>query len=206
MIQVSSEVISDAGVDIADLLGKQIGRAVGRRVNQQLAEQMIGGAVVGSGGTVATGGSLLTPDYEDLVSLQYSVASSYRISGNAAWLMNDSTAGTLRKLRDGNGGTLGSPIWQPSIQTGIAGQRQPDDLLGHPVFVDGNVAAQGSNAKVVFYGDWNAFYARFVGAGPVIERNDSAGFTTDTVYFRGKWRSAGDYADLTAVNLLKQSV
>ena len=206
LIRVSNEVLSDAGVDMANLLAQQVGRAVSRRVNQQIAEQLIGGAVTGANGTVATGGSLITPGYEALVNLQYSVNSANRNSGNAAWVGLDSTAGTLRKLRDGNGGTLGSPIWQPSVQTGIAGQRQPDELLGHPFFTDPNIAAQGSDAKVLFYGDWNAFYARFVGGGPVIERNDSVFFASDETAFRGKWRSAAGYADLTGVNLMKMSV
>ena len=53
--------------------------------------------------------------------------------------------------------------------------------------------------------DWRGFFARYVGS-PMIERNDSVGFATDETFFRGKWRAAGDYQDLTAVNLLKMSV
>lgn len=205
LIEVNNDVLTDNGVDLTTFLARDLGRAVGRRVNQAIAEAMIGGAVTGSGGTVATGGSLITPDYEDLINLQYSVNDAYRESGSAGWLAKDSTAGTLRKLRDGAGGTEGAPIWQPSTQTGISGQRQPDTLFGHPFWTDPNVAAQGSNAKILFFGDWNGFYARFVG-DPIIERNDSVGFKEDDVYFRGKWRAAGGYQDLTAVNLLKMSV
>lgn len=205
LVKVANEVISDSGVDMVGFLARDIGRAVGRRVNQAIAEAMIGGVVVGSGGTVSTGGSLITPTYEHLVNLQYSVADSYRNANSAGWLAKDSTAGTLRKLRDGAGGTEGSPIWQPSTQVGITGTRQPDILFGNPFFTDPNVAAQGSNAKVLFYGDWNGFYARFVG-NPMIERNDSVLFQSDEVAFRGKWRAAGGYQDLTAVNLLKMSV
>lgn len=205
LIEVNNDVLTDNGVDLTSFLARDLGRAVGRRVNQAIAEAMIGGVVVGSGGTVATGGSLITPDYEDLVNLQYSVNDAYRDSASAGWLAKDSTAGTLRKLRDGAGGTEGSPLWQPSTQTGVSGQRQPDSLLGRPFWTDPNVAAQGSNAKILFFGDWNGFYARFVG-DPMIERNDSVGFKEDDVYFRGKWRAAGGYQDLTAVNLLKMSV
>jgi HK97 family phage major capsid protein len=204
LIRVGAETVTDTGIDLASFLARDLGRAVGRRVNQQLVEGMVGAVTVGSGGTISTGGTLIDPTYEHLVNLLYSVNDSYRNS-NAAWLFRDSTAGTIRKLRDGSGGTEGAPIWQPSVTVGISGARQPDDLLGFPVYTDPNVASLASNAKIGFFGDWSAFYVRLVG-DPVVERNDSAGFTTDDVLFRGKWRSAGGYTDLTAVNLLKRSV
>jgi HK97 family phage major capsid protein len=197
LIQVANEVVTDNGVDLVSFLSRDLGRAVGRKVNTALI-------TVGSAGTVSTGGTLLTPDYEDLVNLLYSVNDSYR-NNSAAWLMRDSTAGTIRKLRDGSGGTEGSPIWQPNTQGGVSGYRQPDMLLGFPVYTDPGVASMASNAKTVFFGDWSAFYTRLVG-DPVVERNDSVLFTSDQVAFRGKWRAAGGYQDLTAVNLLKQSV
>lgn len=205
LIKVSSEVITDNGVNLIAFLSNDIGRAVGRRVNEAIATAMIGAVTVGAGGTVATGGSLITPDYDDLINLQYSVNDAYRESGSAAWLAKDSTAGTLRKLRDGAGGTEGAVLWQPSTQVGISGQRQPDTLLGHPFYTDSNVAAMASNAKVLFFGDWNGFILRTVG-DLMVERNDSVGFATDEVFFRGKWRADGEYVDLNAVNLLKMSV
>ena len=205
LIDVSSELVSDSGVDMVGFLARDLGRAVGRRVNEAIVTGMIGAVTVGSGGTVSTGGTLITPTFAHLINLEYSVNDSYRNSTSAAWLAKDSTAGTLRKLRDGAGGTEGSPLWQPSVQTGIAGQRQPDQLFGHPFFTDTNVAAQASNAKILFFGDWRSYYSRFVG-NPLVERNDSVSWKNDEVSFRGKWRAAGGYQDLTAVNLLKQSV
>jgi HK97 family phage major capsid protein len=160
-------------------------------------------AIVGSG-TIATGGSLITPTVEKLIDLQYSVNDEYRSSPDAAWLMNDSTAGTLRKLRDGAGGTIGAFLWQPSLTNGII-NGQPDRLLDKPVYTDPNVAAAGSNNKTVAFGDMSAYYVRTVG-NPVIERDDSRYFDTDEIGFRGKWRVDGDLLDTTAVNVLKQSV
>lgn len=213
LTQLASEVIQDTGIDIVGFVGGNIGRAVGRRVNQALVAGDGSGAPngmvtvgwTGANGTVATGGSLLTPSYENLVDLVYSVADEYRASGNAAWLMRDATAGNIRKLRDGAGGTTGSPLWQPSLTSGISGQGQPDTLLTYPVYTDPNVASLASNAKTVFFGDWNAYYVRLVG-DLVIERSDDFAFDTDLVTFRGKQRVDGDSIDDTAVNLLKQSV
>lgn len=205
LIKVASEVITDNGVNLVAFLARDIGRAVGRKVNEAIVAQMVGGVVVGSGGTVSTGGTLITPSYDHLVNLIYSVNDAYRNSTSAAWLSRDSTAGTLRKLRTGAGGTEGDILWQPSVQTGISGQRQPDQLLSYPFFTDPGVASMASNNKILFFGDWNGFILRTVG-DVLVERNDSVGFATDEVWFRGKWRADGEYQDLTAVNLLKQSV
>jgi HK97 family phage major capsid protein len=119
--------------------------------------------------------------------------------------MRDKTAGVVRKLRDGAGGTEGAPLWQPSLTSGITGGRGADTLFGYPVFTDPGVASMASNARTVFFGDWNAYYFRTVG-DLMVERNDSVGFATDEVFFRGKWRAAGGAQDLTAINLMKQSV
>jgi HK97 family phage major capsid protein len=77
--------------------------------------------------------------------------------------------------------------------------------LSYPVYTDPNVASLASNARIVAFGDWNAYYVRQVG-GVVIERSDDFAFNTDLVTFRGKTRVDGDTVDLTAANILKQSV
>ena len=105
---------ADVVFPIAEFVGRDIGRALGRKIDEDLTVGTGTGqpnglmtAITGSG-TIATGGSLITPTYEKLVDLQYSIADSYRASPACGWLMRDSTAGTLRKLRDGGGGTVGA--------------------------------------------------------------------------------------------------
>lgn len=210
LVVVASELVQDSVIDIGSFLGRDIGRALGRVIATDLVTGSGSGkpngimtAIVGSG-TIATGGSLITPTVEKLIDLQYSVNDEYRNSPDAAWLMNDSTAGTLRKLRDGAGGTVGAFLWEASLFNGISNDR-PDRLLGKPVYTDPNVAAAGSNAKTVAFGDMSAYYVRTVG-NPVIESDSSRYFDTDQVAFRGKWRVDGDLIDTTAINVIKQSV
>lgn len=212
LVQVANEVIQDTGIDIVAFLGRNIGRAIGRVVDADLVagtgtnepQGLMTAVIVGAAGTVATGGSLITPTPENLIDLVYSVNDEYRASGSTAWLMRDATAGNVRKLRDGAGGTVGAFIWEPSLTAGIQ-TGQPDRLLGFPVYTDPNVASLASNARIVAFGDFSAYYIRQVG-NVVIERSDDYAFNVDEVTFRGKWRVDGDYIDLTAVNLLKQSV
>lgn len=206
IITLSDEVVNDTGVDIVEFVARDIGRAVGRRVNEAVMATLTGSVFVGAAGTVATGGTLIGPTFETLVDLEYSINDEYRASSSVAWLFRDKTAGAIRKLRDGAGGTEGAPLWQPSLDGGMSGFRTPSTLFGYPVFTDPSIASMASNAKIGFFGDWSSYYFRTVGGNVLVERNDSAGFTTDQVYFRGKMRAASGAQDLTAINLMKQSV
>lgn len=210
LVYVANEVLADSAIDIASFLGRDMGRALGRKTATDYvtgggssAPEGIMTAIVGSG-TISTGGSLITPTVEKLIDLQYSVIDEYRNGGSAGWLMHDSTAGTLRKLRDGAGGTVGAFLWEPSLTNGVIGGT-PDRLLGHPVYTDSNVASQGSNAKSVAFGDFSAFYIRLVG-NPTVERDDSVKFAEDQAAFRIKVRTDSGLIDTTAMNAIKQSV
>ena len=210
VVDVAVETISDTAFPIVDFLTRNIGRAVGEVIGTDLAVGTGSGqpngvmTAIGGAGTIATGGSLIDPTYEKLIDLQYSVNGNYRRRPSTAWLMRDLTAATLRKLRDGAGGTVGAVLWQPSLTNGIIGA-EPDLLLGHPVWTDPNVASLASNAKVIAYGDFSAYYIRTVG-NFLLQRDDSIGFKTDLVSFKGKWRVDGDLIDSTAINVMKRSV
>ena len=207
---VASEVVQDAAFDISMFLGMDMGRAVGRKIGTDLVTGSGSGKPNGvmnalaSAGSVATGGSLITPTYENLVDTIYAVNDEYRASGAAAWLARDATFGIVRKLRDGAGGTLGAAMWQPSMTSGLIGG-QPDRLMGYPVYPDPNVASCASNARIMAFGDFSAYYVRTVGQIS-IERDDSRYFDTDQIGFRSKWRVDGDLIDTTAIVSLLQNV
>jgi HK97 family phage major capsid protein len=201
LVKVASEVITDSGVDVASFVGQDIGYALARVIDTAEIGRMVPATTLGS---VNTGGSLIGPTYEKMIDLVYSVNDGHRSSGNGAFLFRDSTAGSIRKIRDGAGGTEGTPLWQPGFAAGL-GFNQPDTLLGYPVFTDPNVASMASNALIGAFGNWGGYYLRTVG-NVLVQRDDSAGFTTDEVFFRGKWRVRGGYQDTTAVVLLKQNV
>lgn len=212
LVQVANETIDDEGFDVAGFVASNVARAVAQVIDADLIVGtgtgeplgMMAAGWTGAAGTVATGGSLITPTYENLVDLVYSVNDQYRASSGAAFLTRDATAGILRKLRDGAGGTVGQPLWQMSPWQGL-NTGEPDRLLNFPVYVDANVASCASNARIMAFGDWNAYYTRLVG-NFVFERSDDYAFNTDLVTFRGKQRVDGDTIDVTAVNILKQSV
>ena len=71
-------------------------------------------------------------------------------------MMNDSTLGVIRKIKDTNG----NYIWQMgNIQAGI-----PESLLGYNVVINQAMPDIGAGKKPILFGDMSKFYVRKVGA------------------------------------------
>lgn len=211
LVVVANEVMTDTVFDVGSFLGRDIGRAIGRLADTDLilgTGAITGGimssAIVGAAGTVSTGGTVtnLYTAVNGFISAVYGVNDEYRQRG--AWLMRDATAGELRKVRDGAGGTVGAFLWQPSMTNGLI-NGEPDRFLGYPVYTDPNVASLASNARIAAFGDFSAYYLRTVG-NVMLDSSTERYFDTDQTGFRGKWRLDGGYIDTTAVVLVKNSV
>lgn len=202
LVQLSTEFVQDSAVDIVAHVAENVGRALGRITATAYVTgtgtNEPNGIVTAAGTGVKTGGSLIPLTVENLIDLQHSVVDEYRSSPSAAFVMLDSTAGTLRKIREDVGGTSGAFLWQPSTVAG-----QPDVLLGKPAYTDSNFAAQGSAARSVAFGDWSAYYIRDV-ASVRFERSDDYAFNTDLVSFRGVIRTDGDLIDTNAIKTTSQ--
>ncbi len=82
-----------------------------------------------------------------LIDLVHSLRRKYR--GNAAFLMNDLTLASIRKLKDGQG----NYIWQPGLQAGVA-----DRLLGYGVEIDDNMPDIAANSLSIAFGDFKRGY------------------------------------------------
>lgn len=210
LVRVSSELVSDSAFDINGWLGGDLGYALGRIVDADLVvgtgtNEPTGMTVLAGSGTnapIKTGGSLIAPTVEKFIDLQYSVNDQAR--QNASWLMHDSTAGSIRKLRDGAGGTVGAFLWEPSLTAGLQ-TGSPDRFLGSPVYTDTNCASAGSNAILATYGDFSEYVIRTVG-NPVIDASTERYFDTDEVGYRGRWRVGGNHRQVSYLNTLIQNV
>lgn len=196
--QLSREVVEDSGIDLLSFVARQAAVGMGTAVNYGLT---LGTGTVQPTGIVTGAGSAVTggtgvagvPTYENLVDLVYSVGSPYRRRG-AAFQMNATTTAAVRKIKDGNG----TYIWQPSFQDG-----QPDQLLGHPVLENPDIASAATGAKSVLFGSFaDAYYVRQV-RGIDVARDDSVGFISDLITFRVTWRGDGNVVNADAVKYFK---
>jgi HK97 family phage major capsid protein len=81
-----------------------------------------------------------------LVKFLYSIAPTYRNAG--VWVMNGTTLGIVRLLKDGQGNYL----WQPSYQAG-----QPETILGRPIVEIIDMPDLAANAFPIAYGDFSGY-------------------------------------------------
>jgi len=148
MVRLGNEFTSDLKFDIEDYLttafAKKFAKAEdvafigGDGVDKPtgiLADE--GGAEVGV--TSAVGNAIA---FDELTRLYFSVKPEYR--SNAAWLMNDETAFTLRSLKDDTGGFL----WRGS----------PESLMGRPVVISNAMPSIAPGASPVAFGDFSWYW------------------------------------------------
>lgn len=183
LLQVSRELISDSGLSGPDLLGflaEQIGTSMGVLIDNKLT---LGTGTVEPNGIVPAAGSGVTggtyaPTADNLIDLVYSVNAAYRNRPAVAFLASTSAIQAIRKVKT----TTNEYIFEPNYQVG-----QPDRLLGYPLYESTQMAAVGSAAKSVIFGDMSQFYIREVGAME-LARSDDFAFSTDLVTLRATYR------------------
>lgn len=185
LVQVSSELLNESGVDLIGYLADQFAMAIGTAVNSKLT---VGTGTTEPAGIVAGAGAGITGDAavagvfdaDDLIDLAHSVNSAYARRPKAGWMMNRATLGDVRKLQDGAGNYIFTPV--------VGGQ---DQLLGYPIIENPDVVDVAATAKSVIFGDLGAYMTRIVGAGVDVARSDDYAFANDLVTFRATIRLDG---------------
>jgi len=185
LVQVSAELLNESGIDLVGYLSDQFAVAIGTAVNNLLTlgtgtvqpAGIVPGSGLGKTGGTAVAGAFT---FTDLVDLAHSVDSAYARRPKAGWMLNRSTLGKVRSLQDGSG--------QFIYAVNATG---PDSLLGFPVYENPDMAAVGTSAKSVLFGDLGAYHTRIVGAGIEVARSDDYAFANDLVTFRANIRLDG---------------
>ena len=186
LVQLSTELIEDSGVDILSFLADQVGNELGVRVNAALTtgtgsnqpNGIITGAAAGvTGGTGVSGA--FTAD--NLISLVYSVDTAGRRQAGAGFQMNSTAIAAMRSLKD----TAGNYVFSPALNADAN-----DLLLGYPVFENPAMANPATSAKSVIFGALKSYYVRQVG-GIKLDRSDDYAFNAGLVTFRATMRVDG---------------
>lgn len=149
-------------VDISNELLADSGGTAEAEVRLALAEdfgQKEGVAFVNGNGVNQPEGLMANPDIEEylnghatnlsadqMIKMMYDLPAMYR--NNGSWLMNGTSLGIVRTLKDGDGRFL----WQPSFQAG-----QPATVLGRPVVEAVDMPDIASGKFPILYGDFNAY-------------------------------------------------
>lgn len=197
LIQVSTELMQDSGVDIMSFVAEDAGRAIGRVTGSAFFNGSGSNAPQGVLTAYATGvtgqnGATGLPSYANLVDMVYAVDAPYRERG-AFWAWRDATVGGIRKIVD----SQNRPLWEPSLQMG-----EPDRLLGYPVVIDPAVAALATGVVCGAFGDFSGFVIRDVGSVR-FERSDDFAFDRDTTTFRVVMRTDSDVLDTRSIRVYR---
>ncbi|MEM9233783.1 MAG: phage major capsid protein [Pseudomonadota bacterium] len=141
-------------------------------------------------GTVASGGGAVAGD--DLIDLMYTLPQSYRQNGR--FIMNRTTAASVRKLKDSEG----NYIWSPGLAAG-----QPSTLLGFPVTESEDMPDISNGETPVAFGDFARGYLIVDRAGIQVLRDPYS--AKPYVLFYTTKRVGGGVQDFAAIKLLSMS-
>lgn len=143
-------------------------------------------------GYTAGGHASLINSGDALVNLQYAVKSTYANTGT--WVLNRTTLGVIRKLKDGSG----AYIWQPNYQLG-----QAPTILGRPYVEATDMPDIGANTYPIAFGDFRRGYVIVDRVDVEIQRDPYTQATSGNVRFIARKRLGGQLVIPEAVRLLK---
>jgi HK97 family phage major capsid protein len=179
IVKLANELISDAGFDIEASIAENAGVAIGTRVNALVHAAVT--AVAGAGGTA---GTVSTVTADELINLAFSVDGMARMLPGAGYMVNTTTLGVIRRLKDTSGQYILNPV--------VGG---PSTILGFPVYENPAVASLGtaSGTRAVFFGHWPS--VKIAQTGLQTSVSSDAYFSTDVTGYRFTYRVAAGVAN-----------
>lgn len=194
---ISMQLLEDASADIeaelrealAEDFGQKEGLAFVNGSGVKQPEGLLTNADIAA--TVNGHATGLQPDA--FITLMYALPAMYRNRG--AWMMNGTTLGAVRKLKDGQGNYL----WQPSFQAG-----QPETVLGRPVIEAVDMPDVANGAYPALFGDF-AGYRIYDRVGLTLLRDPYTQATKGLVRFHARRRVGGAVAQAARFRKLHMS-
>lgn len=196
-INLETDLTDEAAIGFAEGLGVEyitgngVGKAHGITAYTNVANASYAWGKVGyiASGKSAAFASVAPAD--KIVGLQHALKSQFR--PGAVWLVNDTTLGVMRQLKDGSGSYY---LWQPDPAAAFGGR-----FLGSPVEIDDNMPDIAANSYSVAYGNFKRGYTIVNRSGTTLIRDNitSKGVTK----FNFRRRSGGGITNFEAIKLLK---
>jgi HK97 family phage major capsid protein len=177
IVQLSNELLEDAGFGIEEHVARQAGVAIGTRANAVIHAAVT--AVAGSGVTAGTTNAFTT---DNLIDLAYSVDGLARMLPGTGYMANTKTLGFIRKLKDGDGRYIYDPV-----------VGQPSTILGMPVYENPAVADIATGAKAVLFGHWES--VKVATTGLQVAVSSDAYFANDVTAYRFVYRLGAGVAN-----------
>lgn len=201
MVDISSALLEDSVFDLE------------AEMNTEFAEQFAkaeGTAFISGNGTnkptgitdsttvshTATGAASAAISTDNLMDLVHGLKSEY--ARNAAFMLNRTTLGVIRKLKD----TAGQYIFQTGFQ-GASGL--PNTILGHSYVEAADVADAASGAKSVIFGDYRRGYMIVDRVALSVLRDPFSQAASGNVRYLARRRVGGEVVLAEAMRVLKHA-
>lgn len=195
-VDISNQLLEDADFNMAQELAADFGEEFGR---------LEGAAFVDGSGTGEPEGFLTNADItgktaaaadaitaDELIDLFHTLPTVY--AANGTWVMNRTTLGVLRKLKDSAGQYI-------AITSPINGQ-PATTILGRPVVEMPDMPDLGASAKPIAFGDFKAGFRIFDRVGLSILRDPYSVQTSGQVRFHARRRVGGAVTKAEAIKTL----
>lgn len=150
LMKVSEELMNDSAFDMPSFIAAEFARRIGEAEEEAFftgdgAGKPTGIITMAQAGITAAAADKVT--FDEIIDLYYSLRAPYR--NKAVFVINDTTAKLLRKLK----GQDGQYIWQPAITANA-----PDVLLGRPVYTSQYMPAATTGNKAIIFGDMSYYW------------------------------------------------
>lgn len=197
---VETDLADEAGIAFAEgggsefITGNGVGKARGilgypAVANASYTWGNLGYIASGAAGAFKTTTTSVNPA-DALVDMVHALKAKYR--SGASWLMNDATAGVVRKLKDNDA----RHVWIDSLING-----QPSLLLGYPVTIDDNMPDIAAGSYSIAFGNFKRGYTIVNRTGTTLIRDP---YTTKGVTkFNFRRRFSGGVTHFEAIKLMK---
>lgn len=182
-IDLEGDLAMEAAIGFAEgagaefITGNGVGKCRGLAAYTMVANASYSWGNVGyiASGKSASFASVAPAD--KIISLQHALKAQYR--PGAVWLMNDTTLGVARQMKDGSGSYY---LWQPDPAGGFGGK-----FLGHSVEVDDNVADLGAGSLSLAFGNFQRAYTIVTREGTTLIRDNITAKGTTKFNFRRRF-------------------
>lgn len=182
-VKVTNELLTDNAFNLENYLIEQFTQAISNTEEDAFlngAPDAVSGAITKPTGLfvtaadatnspISTTGNSVSGD--DIINLVYSLKRPYR--RNAAFILNDATLASIRKIKDQNQAYM----WQPSYT-----QNEPDRLFGFPLYTSAYAPIATSGEPLIAFGDFSYYNIADRGTRSIKELrelfagNDQTGF------------------------------
>lgn len=150
---IANELVQDAAFDVVRHVTDMLFTRLYRGLNYYFTHGTSGSHPVGiqSASTKGVDAAKRSITNDNLLDLIYSVNRAYR--QGAVFMMNDATAGAVRRLMIATTDVDVRTMWQDSMQTG-----EPSRLHGYPVIVNPDCDDINQYDKSIFFGDFKRYW------------------------------------------------